>query len=120
MAQTEIPQKIKPKLFFGWYLVAGSFITNLALTGTYFQGFQVFFLPILTTFGWSRTALSGVFTLRQLESGLIAPILGFLVDRLGPRKMITMGGILAGLGFIGSVGFLFAKKPAQPTLQTQP
>ena len=100
MAQTEIPQKIKPKLFFGWYLVAGSFITNLALTGTYFQGFQVFFLPILTTFGWSRTALSGVFTLRQLESGLIAPILGFLVDRLGPRTMITMGGALAGLGFI--------------------
>ena len=97
MSQTQIPQETKPNFFFGWYLVAGSFITNLALTGTYFQGFQVFFLPILTTFGWSRTALSGVFTLRQLESGLIAPILGFLVDRLGPRKMITMGGVLAGL-----------------------
>ena len=43
---------------------------------------------------------SGAFSLRQLESGLLAPAIGFLVDRWGPRVIIVTGVILGGLGMI--------------------
>ena len=44
--------------------------------------------------------MSGAFALRQLEGGIIAPVLGFGVDRLGPRRVIVAGGFVLGLGMI--------------------
>ena len=98
----ELPQATKPRsrIYYGWYIVAASFFSNLALTASFWQGFQVFFLPILREFGWSRAAISGAVSLRQLETGLFAPFLGFAVDRLGPRRIIIASGIIVGLGMM--------------------
>ena len=63
----------KPRIFYGWYLVAASFFSNTLTAGLYWQGFQVFFLPLIKEFGWSRAALSGAFALRQVETGLLRP-----------------------------------------------
>jgi len=71
---------------------------NLLLSIVYFQGFQAFFLPILNEMGWSRTLLSGAFSLRQVENGLLSPVVGMMVDRWGVRKIIFWGVILAGVG----------------------
>ncbi len=92
--------KKRSRIFFGWHMVGASFVTNLMVAATYWHGFQVFFLPILNHFGWSRAALSGAFALRQLEGGFIAPILGFTVDRIGPRRVIVAGGVIMGMGMI--------------------
>ena len=73
---------------------------NFYLSIAFFQGFQVFFLPILNEFGWSRALTSVAFSLRQLESGLLAPIIGILVDRWGPRTIILLGVIFTGLGLV--------------------
>lgn len=43
---------------------------------------------------------SSAFALRQLESGLLAPVIGFSVDRWGPRKVILWGVLSAGLGMV--------------------
>jgi MFS family permease len=94
-----VPVKRK-KVFYGWYIVAGSVGLNFYLSIVFFQGFQVFFLPILQEFGWTRAMTSGAFSLRQLESGLLAPAIGFLVDRWGPRVIIVIGVVLGGLGMI--------------------
>lgn len=48
----------------------------------------------------SRTVLSGAFSLRQVESGLLSPIIGYLVDRVGPRKVILVGVIIVGTGMV--------------------
>jgi MFS family permease len=64
------------------------------------QGFTAYFLPILRDFGVSRTVLSGVFSVRQIENGFLSPLVGYLVDRVSPRKVIFCGVILAGLGLI--------------------
>jgi MFS family permease len=80
--------------------VLASVITNMMATASFYQGFQAFFLPILSTFGWTRTQISGAFALRQVESGLLGPGVGFLVDSLGARWIIIVGGIVAGLGVI--------------------
>lgn len=91
---------MKRKIFYGWYIVAASVALNFYLSVVFFQGFQVFFLPILNEFGWTRALTSGAFSLRQLESGLLAPGIGFLVDRWGPRIVILLGVILGGVGMI--------------------
>jgi MFS family permease len=93
------------KVFYGWYIVAASVGMNFYLTMAFGLGFNVFFLPILREFGWTRALTSGAFSLRAVESGLLAPIIGFLVDRWGPRVVILWGVILGGAGMI-MLGFI--------------
>ena len=88
------------KVFYGWYIVAASVGLNFYLTVVFGLGFNVFFLPILHEFGWTRALTSGAFSLRAVESGLVAPVIGFLVDRWGPRIVILLGVILGGAGMV--------------------
>ena len=64
------------------------------------QGFTAFFLPILRDFGVSRPLLSGAFSIRQVESGFLSPLVGYIIDRTSPRKVIIIGILMSGLGLI--------------------
>ena len=90
----------RPWLFYGWYIVGASILLNSYLSLAVWQGFTVFFLPILNDFRVSRTLLSGAFSLRQIESGFLSPVVGYLVDVVGPRKVILVGVLIAGAGMI--------------------
>ncbi|MEE8384557.1 MAG: MFS transporter, partial [Dehalococcoidia bacterium] len=46
----------------------------------------------------AQTAIG--FSLQRLEAGIAAPVVGFLFDRLGPRRLILSGMIVAGSGLI--------------------
>ncbi|MBM3939811.1 MAG: MFS transporter [SAR202 cluster bacterium] len=92
--------KARRGLFYGWYIVAASVFSNAIMSAAYYNGFSAFFLPIESHFGWSRKAISGALSLRQVESGLLGPVVGFLVDKLGARKLIIAGAIISGLGLI--------------------
>lgn len=99
MPETEGPPgSTRRRPFFGWYIVGASVLTNALTTAVFAQGFQAFIPPMLDTFGWTRTQLSGAFSFRQAESGFVGPILGFLVDRVGPRRIIIAGGLILGTG----------------------
>ena len=87
-------------IFYGWYIVGTSMVIHLWMSIVWVYGMQVFFTPIITTFGWSRTALSGAFSLQRLEGSVEAPILGFMLDRFGPRRIIIVGAFMGGLGLI--------------------
>ena len=63
-------------------------------------GFQAFFNPITQHFGWPRTVTAGAFAFQRLEGGIVSPIAGFLVDRLGARKMGMGGALFIGLGLV--------------------
>ncbi len=105
--QTTPESPKRPRIFYGWYIVAASFTANVFVSGAYWQGFQLFFLPLLREFGWSRAALSGAFSMRQMEIGIFAPFLGFIVDRFGPKRVIMLAGFVLGLGMI-LVSFTFS------------
>ena len=94
------PPQSSPRrgVFAGWWIVGASILTNTLTTAVFAQGFQAFIPFILDTFGWTRTQLSGAFSFRQVESGAVGPALGFLVDRVGPRKLIIAGGLIVGIG----------------------
>ena len=86
--------------FYGWRIVAAGFIINAFGVGTFFYGFSTFFNPMIAEFGWSRTLMSGVFSLSRLEGGIEGPIAGWLTDHFGARKMLICGVIIASIGFM--------------------
>lgn len=87
-------------IFYGWWIVAASFFIALYVAGIIFYGFTAFFEPLVQEFGWSYTEVSIGASLRGLEMGLLAPMIGFLVDRFGSRKLVLFGVITVGLGLI--------------------
>ena len=106
MSDTHVTEKSgkKGRIFFGWYMVAASVVANTIFSAAYFQGFGVLILPIERTFGWDRWVISAAMSLRQLESGIVSPAVGFLLDRFSARKLIFWSAVISGLGFIG-LGF---------------
>ena len=50
--------------------------------------------------GWNKTQLSGAAALQQMETAIIGPVLGWIMDRFGPQGLIRIGVVLFGLGFI--------------------
>ncbi len=88
------------KIFYGWWIVLASAILTFFQAGTYLYGYTVFFNPIRNTFGWGAAVTSLAASFRGLESGFLDPVVGFLVDRMGLRKLMLFGWVIAGLGFI--------------------
>jgi sugar phosphate permease len=88
------------KVFYGWWIVAASFLISLFMGGVVFYGFTAFFEPIADDLGWSYTQISLAASLRGLEWGLLAPIVGMISDRWGPRRLIFVGVIITTVGLI--------------------
>ena len=88
------------RIFYGWWIVLACFFINLYVGGIIFFGFTAFFEPLIKEFGWSYTQISFAASLRGLEMGIFAPMIGFLVDRFGSRKMILSGTIIVGFGLL--------------------
>ncbi len=86
------------KIFYGWWIVFACFMIGLYVSGITFYGFTAFIDPLTREFGWSYAQVSFAASLRGMEMGLFAPFIGFLVDRLGSRKVIFSGVITVGLG----------------------
>jgi nitrate/nitrite transporter NarK len=101
---TEKSGKKRRRIFFGWYMVAASIATNTIFSAAYFQGFNVLIIPIERTFGWDRWVISAAMSLRQLEAGILSPIVGFLLDRVSSRKLIFWSAVISAIGFFG-LGF---------------
>ncbi|MFC1935166.1 MFS transporter [Chloroflexota bacterium] len=68
--------------------------------GVFGYGFTAFFVPLAAELATSRGVLSIAFSFTRLESGLLGPIEGLLIDRFGPRKMMLIGYALFGLSFL--------------------
>ena len=87
-------------IFYGWYIVGATWAINVQVAATYVLGMGLFFNPIRTELGWNAATTSLAFSLRQLETGFLAPVSGFLIDRLGSRNTMLVGLFVLGLGFI--------------------
>lgn len=88
-----------PRLFYGWWMVLICCLAMAAgpilITGT----FSIFVKPLAEEFGWSRGSISLAFSIVAFMIALFAPVLGVLIDRVGPRKVIMTGAVVFGGGF---------------------
>ncbi len=89
------------KRYYGWVIFGLSF-TNLLVEGGIKNTVPVVYVALRDSFHWSAAATSGVFSLGGLTGALCAPLLGHLLDRIGPRLLFPLGGLLILLGYLTS------------------
>lgn len=116
---------VKPRFFYGWYVVAASWVMLFLVNAV---GVGIFFKPILEddAFGWDRATLSSIYMFALLLFAVATPFLGRLIDRSGPRFMLficvvtqtlssTLNGIASGIWHIFTARFLYEIKSLQPS-----
>jgi MFS family permease len=64
------------------------------------DSFTVFLKPISESFGWDRAQVISVYSLSWLAAGIMAPVIGRLFDRYGPRTVYSLGLFLIGGAFL--------------------
>jgi MFS family permease len=88
------------RVFRGWWIVSSGAVIQMLLAGLIYQLYGAYVVLIQAEFGWTKTALSAVYSLFRVESGLLGPPQGWLLDRYGPRPVMRVGMLFLGVGFI--------------------
>ena len=83
----------RPWFQLGAALVAMIMIANLQYAWT------LFVVPLRKEHGWQLSDIQWAFTLFVLFQTWVQPLDGWLIDRLGPRRFITLAGVLSGVGW---------------------
>ena len=86
-------------MFYGWYIVAGAAGVQFLSGILWMQSYGAYVVLLQEDFGWSKTLVAGAFALTRVESGVLGPIQGWLTDRFGPRRILTIGMLIFALGF---------------------
>ena len=87
------------RIFYGWWIVLACAGVQWLAAMTWMHSYGAYTLHLQEEFGWSMSILSLAYALTRLESGLLGPLQGWLVDRYGPRLILIIGTIIFGIGF---------------------
>src|SRR5205085_9429495 len=63
-------------------------------------GWTLFVRPIDQKYHWGRTAIKVAFTIFVLTEAWLVPIEGYLIDKFGPRIMISGSGVLVAIAWV--------------------
>ena len=84
-----------------WFILAGGFLAFTISAGL-MHAYSVFLLAFIAEFRWTRAESSIAYSVGQVVGGVSSPLVGGMVDRLGARRMVLLGGCLLALGLLGS------------------
>src|SRR6201997_4577984 len=82
-------------------MLGGAFAAFTASAGL-MHSYAIFLVAFIEEFRWSRAETSIAYSVSQLVAGASSPLVGVLVDRLGPRRLLLLGGSLLVLGLLAS------------------
>lgn len=84
-----------------WIMLGGAFLA-FSIGASLMHAYTVFLLAFIAEFGWTRAEASLAYSVAQLVAGLSSPLVGYLVDRIGPSRMVLLGSGLLLTGLIGT------------------
>ena len=84
----------RPRFYYGWYVVGAAAGINFANASVAIAILSIFVIPMGDELGWSRTEIAGAASLGAILGATLAPMSGWLVDRIGSRLILVVGGII--------------------------
>ncbi len=87
------------KFYYGWIIVAVALISMAFWMGIR-TSFSVFYVALLEDFPWNRGGSAGVQSMALITYTCMAPLVGGLIDRFGPRRVIAPGILLLAVGLM--------------------
>lgn len=112
MAIAEPTTERRSSIFYGWWIVAVAFVMAFIYSGIYFYAFTLFVSPIREDLPSIGDHIAPAFLVTGVVGAILAPVLGGVFDKRGP-KMVVGGGMLAGgigfalLGWMNEVWHLY-------------
>ena len=91
----------EPRMVNRWTQLAAGVVAMLAIANLQYA-WTLFTKPLSASLGVSLAAVQVAFATFVLAETWLVPFEGYLVDKLGPRLLMGIGGVLVGLGWIGS------------------
>lgn len=88
------------RLYYGWWVLFGMVVAMVVAEGVTFGSFGAYVLPLEVHFGWSRAQVSLGFSVTVGVVGASAPLLGRLIDVVGPRRLMLIGAPLCCVAFV--------------------
>jgi MFS family permease len=88
------------KIFYGWRVVMAGAGLQFLQSGFNQQSFGAYVALLGAERGWSKTSLSVAAALQSAETAIIGPLVGWLIDRFGERRVIQTGVIMFALGMM--------------------
>src|SRR5438874_11252510 len=74
-----------------WLMLGGAFAA-FTVSAAVMHSYPVYLVAYIEEFGWSRAETSLAYSVSQLVGGASSPLVGVMVDRLGPRRLLLLGG----------------------------
>ena len=94
-ATTRLKSRVSGTYFGWWMVVIGAIVSGIGSVQSASQA--VFFLPLERELGLTRGQLSLVFSLTRLEGSIESPVVGWMIDKFGPRLPIVIGASAANI-----------------------
>jgi len=95
-----MPSPQKAKVFYGYWIIGAAFLCVFILSGSGFAAFSLFVRPLQADLGWGRGGIMIAFTIFMLVQSVLGPFVGRVVDRYGVKRVIGIGALVTGLGFV--------------------
>jgi len=80
-------------IFYGWFIALTGLLTHAMGYGARYS-FSVIFLSLLEHFQWPRDITAAMLSVHMMTYGIVAPVAGGLVDKIGPRRTMGIGATL--------------------------
>jgi MFS transporter, OFA family, oxalate/formate antiporter len=85
------------RIFFGWWVLLGIFISYTALVGIQIYTLPLFYPKLIKEFGWSTEAVTRAATIFFLTGAIITPFVSSLFDRFSARGFMIAGALAAAI-----------------------
>src|SRR5689334_7804701 len=92
----------RESLFENRWLILFFSVLSMVAVANFQYGWTLFVPPLQKHLGQDQALIQVTFTVFVLLETWLVPFEGWLVDRFGPRLLVMAGGVLAGLGWVGS------------------